>query len=132
MKIPFLKLFESSSKKIPELIKQTLVREFPGAINIEWDKKDNFFEALFYQNDTEHIAVFSPTGDLLECKKNTWPDDLPELVANECKKQGEIMNVISVFKNNKTCFEVIVRDSSYNRTLLFFDSDASLTASKKL
>ena len=132
MKIPFLNIFNSPSKKIPEKITRLLLTNFPNAINIDWEIKDKVYEAVFYVAQTEHIAMISELGELIEYKKNMWPDELSVPITHKCLMQGEIMNAICIFKNNTNYFEVIVRDKNFNRTQLVFDENALLLESKKL
>lgn len=132
MKLPFLKIFQSEPRKVPEILEKKLFENFRKAVNIEWEKKEQHFEAVFYVNRIEYIALFSETGELLEYKKNMWPDELSVDITNYCFRIGEIMNAISTFKNNEVNFEVIVRDTNFNRMLLVFDSNAKLLSQKNL
>jgi hypothetical protein len=50
---------------------------FPGAFNIDWDIRQDGFEAIFYIEDAEHIARLSMEGAVVEYKKNLWPNELP-------------------------------------------------------
>jgi hypothetical protein len=74
---------------------------FPGAINIEWEPKKGNYEAVFYLEEVEHIALFSEDGQLKEHKRNLWSSELPQKIADECNKHGEIMNAIAIFGTEK-------------------------------
>jgi hypothetical protein len=132
MKISFAKIFKSHAKTVPAIVKSELFNHFPEAINIDWDSKQELWEAVFYVNDVEHIAQISETGVLKEYKRNLWPNELPGQIAAESNKCGEIMNGIVIFKEDGQFFEVIVRDTKLNRTLLLFNQEAVLLSSIKL
>ena len=132
MQFPFLKIFRSQPGNIPEQVKTGLSMHFPDAINIDWEHKKNIYEAVFYLNDVEHIAHFSKEGNLIEYKKNLWIEELPQIITDKCKKEGEIMNIIAINRGKNQFFEVIIRDLRLKRKLLLFDQSASLISSHKL
>ena len=98
MKNLFTKIFGSHLKTVPENIQNELYSHFPGAMNVEWEYKQNYYEAIFYLNDVEHISRISESGELTEYKKNLWPSELPEEIGIKCNQQGEVMNCIVIFR----------------------------------
>lgn len=132
MKNSFLKIFGASSKKIPENVKEQLLKQFPEAINIDWDKKDDLYEAVFYLNETEYIAKISEEDGLTGYKKNLKADELPPEVIAESETHGEIMNAIAIYTRANHFFEVIVRDREFNRTLLFISKSGELLELKAI
>lgn len=132
MRIPFSKIFRNNSNKIPELVTRQLLSNFPEAKNIDWENKDNCFEAVFYLNDIEHIARFSKTGEMLEYKKNLWPSELPENIKMECHCSGEIMNAILITKKSEQNYEVIIRDEKLDRFVFVYTTKGELLESGPL
>jgi hypothetical protein len=132
MKNPFAKIFKNSLKVIPEKVVKELNHQFPDTINIEWEIKKGNYEAIFYFMEVEHIALISADGQLIEYKRNLWPNELPRKITEECNPLGEIMNAIAIFRAGKKFFEVIVRDSKFKRKLYLFDDSAILTGSRNL
>ena len=132
MKNTFLKIFKSSSNKIPEKIKDDLLKQFPDAINIEWDKKDDLYEAVFYVNETEFIAKISDDNGITGYKKNLKLSELPEEVSGECEKLGEIMNAIAIYTKANQLYEVIIRDKEFNRTLLLISKKGEILESRTI
>lgn len=132
MKFPFSKIFKSQSKTIPGDVKKQLDICFPNAINIEWEFKNNTYEAIFYLNDVEHIAQLSKKGDLLEYKKNLWPDELPDLLKKEGSKHGEIMNGIIICRGEEIFYEMIIRNENLDRFEFLFSKNAELLDSHLL
>jgi hypothetical protein len=132
MKLPFTNIFKSHSKQIPGTVKKQLEKSFPKAKNIDWENKNDIFEAIFYLNDVEHIAKFAKEGTLLEYKKNLWLNELPEHVKNTGDTFGEIMNGIVITRENKMFYELIIRDTKLDRYVYLFDDKGTLTESHLL
>lgn len=132
MKFPFSKIFRSQAKAIPKDVKKQLENCFHNAKNIEWENKNDIYEAIFYLNDVEHIAQFSKNGELLEYKKNLWPAELPESVKLACKGYGEIMNGIIIYKGDEILYEVIIRDEKLDRFEYLFSQNGDYINSVSL
>lgn len=132
MKFPFAKILSAKPKSIPAKVIAELENHFPNAINIDWEIKDAGYEAIFYLQETEHIAQFTKEGVLKTCKRNLWPNELPDSIGEVCKQQGEIMNAIAIFHDQELFYEIIVRDNNFNRTLLLFQKDAVLIEKRKI
>lgn len=132
MKFPFGKIFQSQSKQIPGVVKKQLEKSFPGAKNIDWEIKNEIFEAIFYLNDIEHIAKILKDGNLLEFKKNLWLTELPEQINNSGGKFGEIMNGIVINRDNVLFYELIIRDTKLDRYVYLFDDKGTLQESHLL
>lgn len=121
MKFQFSNIFKSQSKLIPGDVKKQLGKLFPTAKNIDWEVKNDIYEAIFYLNEIEHIAKFSKKGELNEYKKNLWPDELPESIKSTCSTFGEIMNGIIIYKGDKVLYEVIIRNEKLDRFEYLFN-----------
>ncbi|HSO85566.1 MAG TPA: hypothetical protein VLQ91_03375 [Draconibacterium sp.] len=132
MKIPFSNIFKSQTKKIPGEVKKQLGKLFPKAKNIEWEVKNEIYEAIFYLNDVEHIAQISEEGVLLEYKKNLWPDELPEIIKNKGKTFGEIMNGIIIYRGEDIFYEVIIRNEKLDRFEYLFNTKGEVLSSQLL
>jgi hypothetical protein len=132
MKIPFLKIFKSQSKSIPEEVSKQLQISFPNAKNIDWEIKGEIFEAIFYLNDIEHIAKISQNGNLIEYKKNLWIEELPESVKIGGNSLGEIMNVIVIYVGSEKFYELIVRNEKLDRFEYLFNEHGVVLKSKNL
>lgn len=132
MKFPFSKIFRNNSKNIPGAVEKKLNETFQDAKNIEWEQKDDLFEAIFYLNDVEHIAQFTKTGELVQYKKNLWPAELPEILKTEGQKFGEIMNGIVIFRGPEIFYEMIIRNEKLDRYEFLYDRNGVLISSSLL
>lgn len=108
------------------------VSTFNHSINIEWSKSGKFFEALFYDNEIEKIGRFDKKGNLIEIRTNISPSSLPEPAKTVASSKGEIMNAIIINKDNKSYYEVIVRENPVLRILLLISENAEILSRKVL
>lgn len=132
MKNRLLNIFSSFTGKVPAKIKNLLFSAFPEAKNVEWESREDGYEAVFYVNEVEHIARITEKDGLTGFKKNLKPEELPEAVSTECQKAGEIMNAIAIHTKNKILYEVIVRDHEFNRTLLLVSETGELLETNEI
>ena len=123
MNFSFLK---KDHKSIPKFINQKLLAFFPRTINIEWNKNQNTFEALFYMDEVELIAKLNDKGELIEYKKNIRKNEIPEIVGLETYKHGEIMSAIAIYFGEEVHYEIIIRQKDLVRYLLILDSQGIL------
>ncbi len=114
------KVIEGSGISPPSVCQQTLAQNFPGAVNPEWSRINEGFEAVFYRDSLEHIALFSPDGRLLEYKINLSAAFLPEALKKQLEERGEIMNAVLRNKGNRIEYEIILRDKEMNRVMITF------------
>lgn len=125
-------LFKTNVSKIPQAVLLELEIRFPHSMNIEWSKSDSDFEAIFYLDEIEHIARFSPNGNLLEYKKNLKVCEVPEIIQNHCKTYGEIMSAIIICSGDIKKYEIITQKPLIVRSLLLFSQDGKLIEAKSL
>ena len=120
----------------PRIVKENLLKLFPGARSLEWSNCKSYFEVIFYEKDTEKIARFSRKGDLIEYRINLKPEtlvkSLPKQILNSAQIEGEIMNCITVHSTDKLYYEFIVRDSDLVRYLLLLDAEGKKLSLEKL
>ena len=100
--------------------------KFPGAINVEWFQTENDFEAVFYDNDTEKIARFSPEGEWIETRINLDITGLNNNIRISAEQHGEMMNAILIELHDEKKYEVIVRDEQLNRFLLILSDSGEI------
>jgi len=111
---------------------QAMKENFADAINVEWFSKKENYEAVFYRNKLEHIALFTQQGILLEYRQNLSTAYLPEFIKAMALQKGEIMNALLINKGNSFEYELIVRDKSLNRHLLLITDAGDLKEERKL
>ncbi len=128
----FSKFIEGSNITPPDIIMNALIENFPDAINTEWYKRGENFEAIFYKDNIEHIALFDPAGVLVEYRMYLPEGFLPEKIKAELENRGEIMNVVMINKGNSITYEIILRDSKLIRYLLLVNEFGGIVDEKVL
>jgi len=118
----FKNLITGNTVNPPEHIIETIYNEFENPINIEWYIKNDIYEAIFYENNTEHIARINSNGILLDYRINLPLDFLPGKIKTSVELKGEIMNVVSIYDTKVVSYEIIIRDPKLNRYLIFVNN----------
>ncbi len=109
---------ESERINQPPQVKQSLKKNFDNALNVEWMAKDDHFEAIFYKDNIEHLALFAKDGQLIEYKMNLSEDFLPLPAKSALPSDCEIMNVVLNNRGNSLSYEVIYRDKELRRYVM--------------
>lgn len=129
----FLKMiFSTTAFTPPEKIRVKLMEKFPDIINVEWNKVGSSFEAIFYKDQVEYIAVIDSTGELIEYKMSLSEDLLPQQIKEDLNQKGEIMNAVLNNKGNGISYEVIIRDTQLVRYLINLSESGVVISEKKL
>ena len=132
MKNILSKIFKFSSVTLPEAVKNSFSEKFGDSINIEWIRTDDFYEAIFYHEDIEHIAHFDSKGKLLNLKKNLSIHSVPLHINEKASEHGELMNVIEISEEQIVGYELIVRDEALIRFSLLLNEKGGLIQKSKL
>lgn len=106
--------------------------KFLNATNVEWFARGEKYEAVFYMNKLEHIALFTPEGHLSEYKLMLPEPYLPGRIIDFLKNKGEIMNAVLSNKGNSIEYEVIIMDSSIKRSIFVFSEQGKVLMNKDL
>jgi hypothetical protein len=132
MKNILSKIFNFSNVSLPTPIKESFSEKFGESINIEWLHSDDFYEAIFYLEEIEHIARFDSAGKLLNLKKNLSIQLTPEHIKKKASEHGELMNVIEIREKEIVGYELIVRDETLIRFSLLLNEKGGLIQKNKL
>lgn len=132
MKNILSKIFHFHSVTIPSPVQRAFLKKFGESLNIEWLKTDDFFEAIFYLEDIEHIARFDSSGELVNLKKNLPIQTTPPHIKDKAAEHGELMNVIEISEAEIVGYELIVRDDGLIRFSLLLNEKGGLLHKSKL
>ena len=132
MKNILSKIFNFSSVTLPPPVKESFSEKFGESINVEWLQTDDFYEAIFYLEDIEHIARFDSTGKIINQKKNLPIHSTPQHIKDKAAEHGELMNVIEICETEIVGYELIVRDESLIRFSLLLNEKGGLIHKSKL
>ena len=129
----FLRKIVEGTGIAPSLLcRQSFEENFADAMNVEWHRTDEYYEAIFYRHNLEHIALFGLNGMLMEYSKKLPAEDLPGPVKDLALSKGEIMNAVMKNKGNMLEYELIVRKEACKRYLLVMDEAGELKGERML
>lgn len=132
MKNILSKIFKFSSVSLPSKVKDSFFEKFGDSINVEWLHTDDFYEAIFYLEEIEHIAHFDTVGKLLNLKKNLPIHTTPKHIKEKAALHGELMNVIEIREEEIVGYELIIRDETLIRFSLLLNEKGGLILKSKL
>lgn len=127
----FQNMFRSKVHPNSEVAK-AFNEKFPNSISVEWSHRDDDFEAVFYFENIECIALYDKSGKLILLKRNLSLDTLPSLVAQQAQQEGELMNAVVVESEDSVVYEIIVRDEALLRYVVYIDENGYVTGKKIL
>ena len=126
------RIFSPGKVAPPKPVIRSFQDKYGDSINIEWHREKENFEALFYIDDAENIALFAPDGKILEHKKNLLLTAASPAVTAQAALIGEMMNLIEIDRQGVIYYEVIARDGYLDRYYLLLNSEGKLIDKKKL
>jgi len=132
MKNILSKFFKFTSVTLPDPVKIAFAEKFGESLNVEWLQTDDFYEAIFYLEDIEHIGRFDSSGKILNLKKNLSIHSIPLHIKEKAASHGELMNVIEIWEDEIVGYELIVRDQDLIRYSLLLNEKGGLIHKNKL
>lgn len=128
----FKKVIEGSGIIPPEVCTKAFTSNFSNAINVEWFRRESKYEAVFYQDNNEYIALFDISGNLEKYKMYLTNEFLPESIKQNMEVKGEIMNVVLINEGNHILYEVIIRDMQLKRFLILITQLGQIIEERQL
>ena len=128
----FSKLFGKPMFVAPKNVEDSLNEKFSNILNVEWNKSNNLYEAIFYKDQHEYIAIFTTNGELVEYKKFLPQGFLPKYIIETLSQKGEIMNAVMINKGNNVSYEVIIRDLNLKRFLYLLNETGVIIETRNL
>ncbi|WP_462252375.1 hypothetical protein [Ferruginibacter sp.] len=102
-------------EKISERVKAEFEKNFTGALNVNWEKKDDFYFASFKLNEKEVSAAYNESGELLGVSRVIETSQLPLNVSlaitNRYKDYTVANNVSEIVFDGQTNYYVNVENS---------------------
>ncbi len=68
------------ASKVPSVVQNTVQSKFANAVDIEWEKKSNFYEAEFDIDKIDYKAHVDASGKLMGCKIDMKVSELPAVI----------------------------------------------------
>jgi hypothetical protein len=126
------KVINDTTNTPPLSVNDAFAQKFALAQNIDWHLVSGNYEAIFYLNQFEHIAIFTPQGALVSCKIFLEIHHLPVNLKQLLETRGEIMNVVLINKGYDIEYEVILRDNQLTRFVVHLNYWGQILSEKQL
>ena len=126
-----LNIFSSASgdypaSKVPSVVHNTIKAKFPGALDIDWEKNGDSYEAEFDSNGIEYTAYVAPEGKLISYKHDMKVADFPAAIAATINAEYagyKIDEAEKVEKNNIIYYQVKLESKQKKDLRLIFSAD---------
>jgi hypothetical protein len=125
-------LIEGNSITPPEVVLNNFRKIFENAVKTEWHQRADYYEALFYNANIEHLALFDGQGILREYKMYLPEGHLPSVISSAVPEGCEIMNKVLINQGNSINYEIIYRDKNLKRYLLLLNETGSVLKQQNL
>src|SRR5690606_27719139 len=66
------------ASQVPSVVTNAFAQEYTNPTDVDWEKERKNFEVDFELEDIDHVALFSPEGQLLKAKRDMRDSDLPQ------------------------------------------------------
>lgn len=108
-------------------LQSKLVKEFPNARDIEWEKSDYLLRADFEIGDFDYKAYYTPDENLVMVKAEIPEGELPSVVKNAALakyNKYHIDEVEAIYIGEKTIYKVDL-ESEHSDVELYLNADGS-------
>jgi len=121
------------ASKVPSLVQNTVLAKFPGASNIEWEKKKNHFEAEFEIDSVEYQLDIDAAGKLLQQKKDIHNSEIPVVIRQAVQStypEFKIDDADLIDKNGTVVYELELEARGKKDIKIFYTTDGKLITNK--
>ncbi len=126
------KMLLTEGVEAPAVCQKEFDHHFEGAVNPEWFDQKSFFEVIFQKEGIEYIAEFGTDGELLRYKMYLEKELLPALIRDKLEEEREIMNAVQINERSHIKYEIIVRTTALQRSLVISDQFGKILEEKSL
>jgi hypothetical protein len=102
-------------EKVSEKVRAEFEKNFTGASNVSWEKKDDFYFASFKLNEKEISAAYNESGELMGVSRIIETSQLPLnvslAIADKYKEYTVAKNVTEIVFDGQTNYYVSVENS---------------------
>ena len=120
--------------KVPSPVKKTLMIKYPKAAEVEWEKIEASYLAMFSNGDDWTEATFSATGVWQKTSVNIDPEKLPAALGLTVKKGNPNFDISSVIRKDVAAgpptYEIILDSETESYTALY-KADGTLLSKVK-
>ena len=115
--------------KVPSVVLNTVQAKFGTASKIEWEKKNNLYEAEFKKDSTEYAVYIDSAGKLVMYKLDINENELPTAVSAIISAQYvgyKIDDAEKIEKDGVTYYQVELEGKGKKDLELVFTADGKM------
>lgn len=112
--------------KVPSVVQNTIQWKFANAVDIEWEKKSNFYEAEFDIANIDYKAHIDAAGKLIVYKMDMNVTELPAAIATAISSEHpgyKIDDAEKLEKDGTTYYQVELDAKGKKDEMLVFTVD---------
>ena len=116
--------------KVPSVVLNTVQAKFGAAGKLEWEKKNNLYEAEFKMDSIEYAVYIDPAGKLVMSKWDIKENELPAAVSTTISTEYmgyKIDDAEKVEKDGTTYYQVELESKGKKDLELVFSADGKLS-----
>lgn len=98
-----------SASEVPTAVQEAFKAEFANATEVEWETRDNQYEAEFEVNDVDYHALLDASGNMISQKQEIEESELPSEVMTAIRKDFadfEVDDAEKLMKDGETFYQV--------------------------
>lgn len=110
---------------VPSLVLNSFKARFTNAVDIEWEKKRDYYEADFEIGTTDHEVQINSAGKILIHKQQISPLDLPKVITDQITakfKDFKLDEADKLEKDGKVYYQVELDKRFTERRMVFAEN----------
>ncbi len=121
--------------EVPANFTEGLLKVYPNATDIKWERNNDNYKVEFRDGQLGHMVHFNKQGDRIRVEAKMITTELPEMIAQDLKKNYSDYNIDSVhsiIKNDRTTYKVVLQKKDWVEeiTLVYSGSGEVLGVNK--
>jgi hypothetical protein len=116
---------ELSSDKVPKVVRQAFVRQFPAAKAVKYQSDKMDYQIGFLDQGKECFATYNEAGKLLETQKEIIPAGLPKEVSSAVTKNFPGYAIMIIVRREAydkgVCYEMDLKKDDAGYSVRFSD-----------
>ena len=123
------------NSKVPSVVLNTVQAKFGSANKIEWEKRNDLYEAEFKRDSIEYAVYVDPAGKLVMYKMDIKENELPAAVSLIISTEYigyKIDDAEKIEKDRVTYYQVELEGKGKKDLKLHFSADGKLAPGNEL
>lgn len=104
-----------AESQVPSLVLNSFKKDFPKAIDVEWEIKGDLYEVEFDIGFADHEIWFDRTGNMVKHEEDIRQNDLPDNILSVLTKEYKLYRISDV-KKIQTGKSIVYELDAKNRT----------------